>query len=72
MKFADLVFDQHGCCGTHTYAITRHDNGKVSTVYDNGDGTWDVVTHGAGLLLRGQERYDNQAAVDARLAEDAM
>lgn len=72
MKLSDLVFDQYGCCGTHTYAVARHENGKVSTVYDNGDGSYDVVTHAAGLLMRGQERYDTSARVDARLVEDAV
>lgn len=71
MKFTDLVFDQQGCCGTHVYAVVRHDNGSVSTVYDNGDGTWDVVTHAVGMLMRAQRRYESQAEVETRLAEDA-
>lgn len=71
MKIAGLVFDQQGCCGSHKWAVAKHDNGKVSTVYDNTDGTYDIVTHGAGLLLRGQEHYADEASANVRLAEDA-
>ena len=71
MTFDELIFDHRGCCGTHKWAEVKHGNGNVSSVYENEDGTFDVVTHAANMLIRGQERYQNQASVLQRLAEDA-
>lgn len=71
MTINDLVFNQSGCCGTHSWAEVRHDNGNVSLVYDNGDGTYAVATKAAGMLMRGQENYDSSAGVEQRLTEDA-
>jgi len=71
VKFDQLVFDKAGCCGSHSWAEVRHENGNISAIYDNGDGSYDVVTHAAGMLIRGQERYESQQAVEQRLMEDA-
>lgn len=70
MKIADLVFDNVGCCGTHKWAEIKQDNGKITQVFDNGDGTYDVATHYGGMLFRGQQRYETAAEADARIAED--
>ena len=70
--FASLVFDNVGCCGcSHPWAEVRHANGKVSTVYEDCDGKYSVVTHAAGMLMRGQEVCGSPADVEKRLVEDA-
>lgn len=71
MKFDDLVFNQSGCCGQQKWAEKQHQNGVTSLVYDNGDGTYSIVTKAAGMLIRGQENYGSRALIETRLSEDA-
>lgn len=71
MEFDKLVFDNVGCCSEHPWAEMRHENGNVSTVYANADGTYDVVTHAVNFLMRGKERYLTKEAVSERLVLDA-
>ena len=70
MKFADLQFVHKGCCGTHTWAEVRHVNGKLTRVYQQDVG-FAASTHIGLLLVTGQTNLADEAAVEARLAEDA-
>jgi hypothetical protein len=71
MKFADLKFDNLGCCGTHSWADARHANGYLTRVYDKSDGTYDVVTLAGPTVVQGQETLPDAAAVQDRLTHDA-
>lgn len=56
MNFSDLVFDKNGCCGSHKWAEFFRENGVKVQVFDNGDGSFDLVEFAGMLLLR---RVDN-------------
>ena len=75
MKFADLKFTHEGCCGTHTWAEVTHKNGLRTEVFDcdddNATGPYTVATYMGRTLYTGAQELPDQAAVDARLAEDA-
>lgn len=75
MKFADLRFTHEGCCGTHTWAEVTHKNGLRTEVFDcdddNATGPYTVATFMGRTLYIGSQELPDQAAVDARLAEDA-
>lgn len=51
MTFSDLVFDKAGCCGLHNWAEYLEDTGVRVQVFDNGDGTFNVVKSAGNLLL---------------------
>lgn len=71
MKFTDLVFDQTGCCGTHVWAVARHESGVRTEVYREEAG-YSAATFGGNALLRGREMLADEAAVDARLDDDSQ
>ena len=71
IKFSDLKFDQVGCCDSHPWAVVNHANGRVSSVYDRGEGRYAVVTHAVGMVVRGEQLYATQGDVETRLQEDA-
>lgn len=70
MKFTDLVFDQEGCCGTHKWAVARHENGIRTDVYECESG-YRAATFSGTTLMVGLTELPDAAAVDARLASDS-
>lgn len=72
MKFSDLDFCHNGCCGTHNWAVVTHPSGIRSEVVDEGDGTYSVAARAGNVLLRAPELCQTHAAVEARLAGDAL
>ncbi len=71
MKISDIFFDKQGCCGSHQYTEIRQQNGYVSHVQDNGDGTVTVTTHGPGYVVTGSECCLDDASFNARMTADA-
>lgn len=69
MKFSDLEFTHTGCCGSHAWAEVRHENGLLTRVYREDEG-FSASTHAGQMLLKAQAPLSDEAAVEARLAED--
>jgi hypothetical protein len=72
MKFIDLVFDQRGCCGTHTWAKVQHASGIVTEIYDDEDGTYSVSTRAGNVLLKPPQSYTDKNEIEKRIGVDAL
>jgi hypothetical protein len=72
MKFADLKFDNVGCCDQHgAWAIVQHENGLRTEVHCNDGGTHRVVTFAGNVLIVGAQECATEAEVEGRLAADS-
>lgn len=70
-KFSDLQFKTAGCCADHEMASLQHPGGARTDVQESAGG-YIVSTWCGNTLLIAAQTLADQAAVDARLAADAL
>ncbi len=70
-KFSDLAFKTAGCCADHELASIQHKSG-VRTDVQESEGGYIVSTWSGNTLLIAALMLADEAAVNARLAADAL